>query len=126
MALVGTLTGITLGLLIGSAKTYYDTPSNELRQVSANVHLASFRLKPARRPIAMILGLRSLLARSIEGAGPKGPLPRNSQPAPKAGRIQEVYEQLRALAPKDEEHRNDAVRGPRSAQKSGTATLADY
>jgi hypothetical protein len=39
MALVGTLTGITLGLLIGSAKTYYDTQSNELTQVSANVAL---------------------------------------------------------------------------------------
>ena len=30
MALVGTLTGMALGLLIGSAKTYYDTQSNEL------------------------------------------------------------------------------------------------
>src|SRR6516164_5730538 len=39
MALVGTLTAIALGLLIGSAKTYYDTQSNELTQVSANVAL---------------------------------------------------------------------------------------
>jgi hypothetical protein len=36
MALVGTLRAIALGLLIGSAKTYYDTQSNELTQVSAN------------------------------------------------------------------------------------------
>ena len=39
MALVGTLTGMALGLLIGSAKTYYDTQSNELTQMSANVAL---------------------------------------------------------------------------------------
>src|SRR5215472_806718 len=39
MALVGTLTGMALGLLIGSAKTYYDTQSSELTQVSANVAL---------------------------------------------------------------------------------------
>src|SRR5215472_6437630 len=39
MALVGTLTGMALGLLIGSAKTFYDTQTNELTQVSANVAL---------------------------------------------------------------------------------------
>ena len=36
IALVGTLTGMALGLLIGSAKSYYDTQGNELTQVSAN------------------------------------------------------------------------------------------
>src|SRR5215472_9896522 len=39
MALVGTLAGVALALLISSAKTYYDTGSNELTQVSANVAL---------------------------------------------------------------------------------------
>jgi hypothetical protein len=37
MALVGTIAGMALGLLIGSAKSYYDTQSNELTQMSANV-----------------------------------------------------------------------------------------
>jgi len=45
MALVGTLTGMALGLLIGSAKTYYDTQSNELTQVSANVALLGHLLQ---------------------------------------------------------------------------------
>ena len=39
MALVGTLAAMALGLLIGSAKSFYDTQTNELTQASANVAL---------------------------------------------------------------------------------------
>lgn len=45
MALVGTLTGMALGLLIGSAKTYYDTQSAELTQASVNVALLGHLLQ---------------------------------------------------------------------------------
>src|SRR6516165_12289061 len=105
MALVGTLTGITLGLLIGSAKTYYDTQSNELTQVSANVALLG-QLLQYYGPEANGAheSLRLAVERVLAENWPKERA-RNWQPTPKAGRIQEVYEQLRTLAPKDEEHR---------------------
>jgi len=105
MALVGTLTGITLGLLIGSAKTYYDTQSNEITQVSANVALLGQLLQyygPEANGAQE--SLRLAVERVLAENWPKERA-RNWQPTPKAGRIQEVYEQLRALAPKDEEHR---------------------
>lgn len=65
MALVGTLTGITLGLLIGSAKTYYDTQSNELTQMSANVALLGELLQhygpTGRRRTLFVWHLHALL-----------------------------------------------------------------
>jgi len=39
MGLVGTMTALVLGLLIASAKGYYDTQSSELTQASANIVL---------------------------------------------------------------------------------------
>src|SRR6516164_5218267 len=105
MALVGTLAGITLGLLIGSAKTYYDTQSNEITQVSANVALLGQLLQyygPEANGAQETL--RLAIERVLAENWPKERA-RNWQPTPKAGRIEEVYEQLRTLAPKDEEHR---------------------
>jgi len=105
MALVGTLTGMALGLLIGSAKSYYDTQSNELTQASADVALLGRLLQnygteanPAQD------SLRLAVERILEENWPtdRG---ENHKPLPKGGHIQEVYEQLRTLAPKDQEHR---------------------
>jgi hypothetical protein len=39
MSLIGTLTALVLGLLIASAKSYYDTQSSELTEMSAKVVL---------------------------------------------------------------------------------------
>lgn len=39
MGLIGTMTAILLGLLIASAKTFYDTQSTELTALSSNVIL---------------------------------------------------------------------------------------
>ena len=39
MGLIGTLTALVLGLLIASAKSYYDTQSSELTEMSAKVVL---------------------------------------------------------------------------------------
>jgi hypothetical protein len=105
MALVGTLTGMALGLLIGSAKTYYDTQADELTRVSANVALLGGLLHHYG-PDAQSAqeSLRSAVERVLaenwpqQGSG-------DGKLASKAGHIPEVYDQLRALAPKDEEHR---------------------
>lgn len=105
MALVGTLTGITLGLLIDSAKTYYDTQSSELTQTSANVALLG-RLLQHYGPEASGAqeSLRLAVERVLAENWPNG-RPENGKLSPKAGHIEEVYERLRALTPKDEEHR---------------------
>ena len=105
MALVGTLTGITLGLLIDSAKTYYDTQSSELTQASANVALLG-RLLQHYGPEASGVqeSLRLAVERVLAENWPNGRT-ENGKLSPKTGHIQEVYEQLRALTPKDEEHR---------------------
>ena len=105
MALVGTLTAIALGLLIGSAKTYYDTQSNELTQASANVALLGQLLQyygPEANGAQE--SLRSAVERVLAENWPNERAS-NWKFSPKAGHIQEVYEHLRALAPKDEEHR---------------------
>lgn len=105
MALVGTLTGITLGLLIGSAKNYYDTQSNDLTQMSANVALLGELLQhygPEANEVQE--SLRLAVERVLEENWPSERA-ENWKLSQKAGRIQELYDQLRALAPKDEEHR---------------------
>jgi hypothetical protein len=105
MALVGTLTGMALGLLIGSAKTHYDTQSNELTQASANVALLGSLLEyygPEANGVHETL--RLAIGRVLEENWPNERV-ENWKLSPKAGHIQEVYNQLRVLAPKDEEHR---------------------
>ena len=105
MALVGTIAGMALGLLIGSAKSYYDTQSNELTQMSANVARLGELLEqygPEASGVNEIL--RTTVEQVLAENWPKEQA-RNWKPSPKRGRIPEVYRQLRALVPKDEEHR---------------------
>ena len=105
MALVGTLTGMALGLLIGSAKTYYDTQGNELTQMSANVaRLGEVLENYGPEANGVHETLRLAVARVLEENWPNERV-ENWKLSPKAGHIQEVYDQLRVLAPKDEEHR---------------------
>jgi len=105
MALVGTLTGMALGLLIGSAKTYYDTQSNELTQMSANVaRLGELLEHYGPEANGVHETLRLAVERVLAENWPNERV-ENWKVSPKAGHIEEVYDQLRALAPKDEEHR---------------------
>jgi Protein of unknown function (DUF4239) len=105
MAMVGTLTGMALGLLIGSAKTYYDTQSNELTQMSANVTLLGDVLErygPEAKGVHETLrsAVGQVLAKNWTNERVE-----NRELSPKSDHIREVYDQLRVLAPRDEEHR---------------------
>lgn len=103
-ALVGTLAGMALGLLIGSAKTYYDTQNAELTQVSANVALLGGLLRhygPEAKDAQE--ALRFAIERTLMDNWPRE---RGTwKLSPKEGHIAEVYDKLRTLAPKDDEHR---------------------
>ena len=105
MALVGTLTGMVLGLLIGSAKTYYDTQGNELTQMSANVALLGGLLQhygPEANEVHETV--RLAVERALAENWPNERI-ENWKLSPKAVYIQEIYDQVRALVPEDEEHR---------------------
>jgi hypothetical protein len=104
-ALVGTLTGMVLGLLIGSAKTYYDTQGNELTQMSANVaRLGELLENYGPEANGVHETLRLVVERVLAENWPNERV-ENWKLSPKAGHIQEIYDQVRVLAPKDEEHR---------------------
>jgi hypothetical protein len=104
-ALVGTLTGMVLGLLIGSAKTYYDTQGNELTQMSANVtRLGELLENYGPEANGVHETLRLAVERVLAENWPNERVEKWKLSA-KAGHIQEIYDQLRVLAPKDEEHR---------------------
>jgi Protein of unknown function (DUF4239) len=104
MALVGTLTGMALGLLIDSAKTY-DIQSNELTQASANVALLGNLLRfygpeAYEAQDSLRLAVERVLAENWPNERAE-----NWKLSTKAAHTQEIYEQLRALAPRDEERR---------------------
>jgi len=105
MALVGTLTGMVLGPLIGSAKTYYDTQNNELMQLSSNVSLLGGVLRsygPEAKDVHE--SLRGAVEQTLADNWPNHQI-ENWRISPKGERIQHVYDQVRALAPSDEDHR---------------------
>jgi hypothetical protein len=92
MALVGTLTGMALGLLIGLAKTYYDTQSNELTQVSASVALLGRVLQhygPEANGVqeSLRVAVERVLAENWSNERAE-----NWKISPKTGHVQEVYE----------------------------------
>jgi hypothetical protein len=105
MALVGTLTGMALGLLIGSAKTFYDTQASELTQVAANVAFLG-RLLEFYGPEATGAheSLRLAVARVLAENWPQE-RSEHWKPSLKTSPLEDVYDHFRDLAPKDEEHR---------------------
>jgi hypothetical protein len=105
MGLVGTIAGIALGLLIGSAYSYFNTQTEELVHVSADV-AALGRLLQRYGPEAN--GAHESLRITIETLLEKG-WPKSQKEilkfSPGAGPLDEVYEQIRGLSVKDDEHR---------------------
>jgi hypothetical protein len=105
MGLVGTLVAMVLGLLIASAKGFYDTQTNELTQMSADVILLD-------RVLAHY-GPETAEARNVLRLSVVGTLDQLSPEAPVATPLSNMlnnnsdnfYEQIQRLAPKDDGQR---------------------
>jgi hypothetical protein len=105
MGLVGTLVAMVLGLLIASAKGFYDTQTNELTQMSADVILLD-------RVLAHY-GPETAEARNVLRLSVVGTLDQLSPEAPVATPLSNMlnnnsdnfYEQIQRLSPKDDGQR---------------------
>lgn len=100
MGLIGTLTALVLGLLIGSAKTSFDTQRNGVAQLAANVIMLDRALAlygEETRPTRELL--RESLSDVLHQAWPDGPV---ATPRAAAGngpdkRFQELFQRIVAL-----------------------------
>jgi hypothetical protein len=106
MALVSTMSALVLGLLVSSAKTFYDTQSAELNQMSADV-VALDRLlahygpetKEAREE------LRVAVIRNLDGIWPQERTRTSEEPvSDKPG--ESLLDEIEALSPKDDKQRS--------------------
>jgi hypothetical protein len=109
MALVSTMSALVLGLLVSSAKTFYDTQSAELNQMSADI-VALDRLlahygpetKEAREE------LRVAVIRNLDGLWPKERTRTSEEPvSDKYG--ESLLDEIQALSPKDDKQRSLAA-----------------
>ena len=106
MALVSTMSALVLGLLVSSAKSFYDVQSAELNQVSADV-VALDRLlahygpetKEAREALRVVV-VRNLarLWPPERGQASEAPVTEKSSEA--------LFDEIQALSPKDDRHRS--------------------
>jgi hypothetical protein len=102
MGLVATMCALVLGLLIASAKTYYDTQNAELTEMSAKVVLLDRMLShygPETNDCRAFL--RSVVERSIEQLWRRGGAP-GSHLDPAAVSSEALSEKTLGLAPKDD------------------------
>jgi Protein of unknown function (DUF4239) len=109
MALVSTMSALVLGLLVSSAKTFYDTQSAELNQMSADI-VALDRLlahygpetKEAREE------LRGAVIRNLDRIWPQERTRTSEEPvSDKAG--ESLLDEIQALSPKDDKQRSLAA-----------------
>ena len=106
MGLVATMCALVLGLLIASAKTYYDTQNAELTEMSAKVVLLDRMLAhygPETNESRAFL--RSVVERSIEQLWRRGGAP-GSHVDPTAVSSEALSEKTLALSPKDDRQRS--------------------
>jgi hypothetical protein len=106
MALVSTMSALVLGLLVSSAKTFYDTQSAELNQMSADI-VALDRLlahygpetKKAREE------LRVVVIRNLDRIWPQERTRASEEPlSDKPG--ESLLDEIQALSPKDDNQRS--------------------
>jgi hypothetical protein len=104
MGLVSTMAALVLGLLVSSAKSYYDAQSNELTEVSAKVILLDHLLAhygPETKEVRDLL--RGVFSSSIDRIWPeertpaKLGVPRSSSEA--------LIDKIQELSPKDDRQR---------------------
>ncbi len=104
IGLVGTMVALLLGLLIASAKNFYDTQANELKQAAAKVVLLD-RVLAHYGPGADTA--RAMLRETVAGALQEG-MPSHGpsmQRMSSRASAESVYEEILALQPNDDFHR---------------------
>lgn len=104
MGLVSTMAALVLGLLVSSAKSFYDTQSAEVTQMSANVVLLDRILAhygPEAKEVRDLL--RSALAESIDRMWPQERAP--SKLGAPSTRADTLIDKIQALSPKDDTQR---------------------
>jgi hypothetical protein len=105
MGLVATMCALVLGLLIASAKTYYDTQNAELTEMSAKIVLLDRMLAhygPETNESRALL--RSVVERSIDRLWQRGGPP-GSHLDPAAVSSENLSEKTLGLSPKDDRQR---------------------
>ncbi|HYY30723.1 MAG TPA: hypothetical protein VE860_22490 [Chthoniobacterales bacterium] len=106
MGLIGTMSALVLGLLIASAKGFYDTQNSELTEMSAKVVLLDRVLAhygPETKEVRDLL--HSTVARTLDRIWPKD---RRQPPQidPTAAGGERVYDKILELSPKNEAQRS--------------------
>jgi len=106
MGLVGTLAALVLGLLVASAKNFYDTQALELTDMSAKVVLLD-RILSHYGPEAQEAreSLRIAVVRMLNRVWPQDGLP-SSQVGPDGTASEEVYDKVQGLSPTDDTQRS--------------------
>jgi hypothetical protein len=103
IALIATMSALVLSLLIASAKSAYDTRSNQLVQVSADIiELALARYGPETKEA------RSLLERSVAATLERFWPAEGARPIaidPKASPVEVLYDKIEELSPQNEAQR---------------------
>jgi Protein of unknown function (DUF4239) len=104
--LIGTMTALLLGLLVASAKSFYDTQSSELTEMSAKIVLLDRVLAhygPETKEVRDLL--YGAVARTLDGlwAKDRGQHPR-MEPTAAGGEI--LYDKIQELSPKNDAQRS--------------------
>src|SRR6266436_6655370 len=106
--LIGTIAALVLGLLIGSAKSSYDTQSTQIKQLTANIILLDNFLEQYGSETA---GVRNLLRRGVNILADRMWGENNSDPAKAApfeasAASEAFYLKLQELSPQNESQRS--------------------
>jgi hypothetical protein len=129
MGLIGTMSALVLGLLVASAKNSFDTQRNGVAQLAGNVMFLDRTLARYGPESAEVRSaLRSAVQDTIERtwpsqnkqADPSGDKPRT------AGRHEMLFEQLQALAPKNDNQRAMQAQAIKTATDIGQARWLLY
>jgi hypothetical protein len=106
VGLVGTMTALILGLLIASAKNFYDTQSSELTEMSAKIVLVDRILAhygPETKEVRDLL--HSAVARTLDGLSSKDSREHvEVTPTSAGGEI--LYDKIQELSPANEAQRS--------------------
>ncbi len=116
VGLVATMAALVLGLLIASAKGFYDTESSQINRMTASIILLDrllFQYGTETEPLRE--ALRHSLPPFVDRIwGEHGPSAASAAPF-EAGEGEAIYDQIRRLAPRDEEQRSARERAMKVA-----------